>query len=660
MPERFGPGGIDVLVVGWFPSAGDPGAGRFVADQVAALRATGRVRPWVATFEGIPLFGAPGLRSAAEAATERHLVTAIESGSDPFAERGVAGPPGVPVARLGFAAGETRRTGPEHGFRHRELVLAALTSRPDRPSWRLVHGHVGYPEGAAAARAASRLGVPFVLTEHATYLARIFGNPIQRARYVETLRAAARVVTVTHMLGRELVDELGREVPDLGERLVVIPNAIAIEDFPVVGPANRDPAELLWVGYRKPVKGIATLLQAFARVREARPDARLRLIGASVAPTDDDHWWRLAASLGVSDGVSIEGPTDRAGVAAAMARAGVFVHPSNRETFGVVAAEALATGLPVVATDSGGVTEVLGSEPGRFGALVPRGDPGAMAEAILATLARRDEFDPWRLRRWVEEHYAAAAVAARLLDLYGDVLGATPAESGVGAAVPFDPRSHRAARARSSAPAESRIIVVGFHRSILDRSLPNELALPDGAAIVSTGSEGAQPHRWIVTGPDLGQRLTALLARGWQPPRTEGLVGSARRGARVGRTGLARLARRLRTMLRGVDDDAELMAALRRALAAALTDSATGNSAGEGARPPLLVCVTGIDHLIAEPFVRAGARVAPGGLAWLADHLAGERSDRGDRHPAATEIELARGRKRRAPHPGAPSARHGG
>lgn len=616
MAERIeGPSPFDVLVVGWFPSGGDPGAGRFVADQVAALRATGRVRPWVATFEAIPLFGDERLRSAAEAVTERHLIEAIEGDPSPFVPRGAAGPVGVPVARLGFPAGATRRTGAEHGLRHREAVLDTLARRPDRPDWRLVHGHVGYPEGAAAARVAARLGVPFVLTEHATYLNRIFSDRVQRARYVEAVGRAARVVAVTRMLADEIVAALGDDVPDLPERLTVVPNAIAVDDFPVVGPADREPAELLWVGYRKPVKGIETLLQAFARVHRLRPETRLRLIGASVEPTGDAYWERIASTLGIRDAVSIEGPTDRAGVAAAMARASCFVHPSNRETFGVVAAEALATGLPVVATDSGGVTEVLGPHPAELGALVPRGDPEALAGAILATLERRESFDPWRLRRWVEARYAAPVVAGKLADLYDEVLAT---------AAPGGSRRREAGRPKSlrPEPISGRIVVVGFHRSVLDRALSRHPA-PAAEVVVSTGSPGQVGH-WLLAGEETGQRLMTLLARGWRPPPARSLGEAFRRAARSSLRALRSAGRRLRARLRGIDDEARLIGELGQVLAAAL-DAAAGPRSGSAVElepPPILVCLTGLDHLVAERFARAGVRVAPGGLDWLADRQA--------------------------------------
>ena len=159
---------------------------------------------------------------------------------------------------------------------------------------------------------------------------------------------------------------------------------------------ERRTDELLFVGYRKASKGIENLLRAVAVARAARPTVTLRLLGRSPDEATEDGWRSLAASLGIADAVSFEEPVDRAGIADAMARASLFVHPSPRETFGVVAVEALASGTPVVATDSGGVTEILGPEPGRFGALVPADDPTALGHAIVETLERRAALRPGR------------------------------------------------------------------------------------------------------------------------------------------------------------------------------------------------------------------------------------------------------------------------
>jgi glycosyltransferase involved in cell wall biosynthesis len=397
----------DVLVVGWYPGADDPIAGRFIADQAQALAASGRVRPWVASFEPFWLHGDRRTRARAAGAWPAAVEAAARAGLV-LSPSGAFGPDGIPVARLGSPSGMAPGAGRDNEVVHRARTLeAALRGAGRRID--LIHGHVGYPEGVAAARVAARLGVPFVLTEHATYLARILADPVFRARYREAGLAARRVIAV----GKMLAEQIANELPELADRLVVIPNTVDVAAFPVVGPADRDENELLWVGYRREVKGTGVLLRAFARVREARPATTLRLVGRSTTNEEEAGWHALATELGVAGVVRFEPPAGRDDVVEAMSRAGIFVHPGFRETFGMVAVEALASGLPVVATDSGGVTEVLGDDPGALGGLVPAGDPDALAAAIIGALDRRESFDPARLRAHVESRYAAPVVANR-------------------------------------------------------------------------------------------------------------------------------------------------------------------------------------------------------------------------------------------------------
>jgi glycosyltransferase involved in cell wall biosynthesis len=329
--------------------------------------------------------------------------------------------PPLPIARLAVADGTTPAIGTTSGEIHRVAALRALADRierdgPERPA--LVHAHTGYPDGAAAADLADRLGCPLVITEHATFLARILGEPGQRERYARACARAARIVAVSEVLA----DQIRSALPEVAGRLVVVPNAVAVDEFRAPALDGRVPDELLFVGYRKEIKGIDTLLAAFAHVVAERPAARLRLIGGS--PTDelDARWTAIARRLDIVDRVSFEGVMSRSDIAGAMARASIFVHASRYETFGVVAAEALAAGLPVVATDSGGVTEILGVAPERLGALVPVDDDAAFGAAILETLRRRGSFEPEALRASVRERFGAAFVADRLADLYDDIL----------------------------------------------------------------------------------------------------------------------------------------------------------------------------------------------------------------------------------------------
>ena len=609
------PDPLDVLVVGWFPAADDLVAGRFVADQVAALRASGRVRPDVVSFENVAIRGTGSLRLRQDAAIGASIAAAIER-STPFNPSGAGGPPGIPVARLAVAAGTTAATGVDHRAIHRTAAILPLADRPDHPRWRLVHAHVGYPEGAAAARAAARLDVPLIVTEHASFVDALLAEPAIRARYLETLQRAARVIAVSRMLAAELL----AAIPALDGRLAVIPDAVAIDDFEVASPSERAPAELLWVGYRKEAKGIGTLLQAFRLVREERPDATLRLIGRSTTEAEEAGWHRLAGDLGVSASVRFESPADRSGVAAAMRRASCFVHPSTRETFGIVAVEALATGLPVVATDSGGVTEILGDSPDALGAVVPPSDPASLARAILRTLDRRHEFDPGRLRAYAAERFGAAAVAGRIVAVYDEVLDEAAQAAGDQAPWRSAAGNRPAAPELSEATASGRVLLVGFVRKELDQALDRFPAwCLAGVEIVTAGPR--IPGREGVTLAPAGtdEQLAAVVD--WGAPA----AGVAHR-----------IVRRLRRQVRRLSgdrwrwglSDAALLARLAQTLDDALRSAVESE-------PPMLICLSGIDYLAAGPALAAGRAVAsPGGLRWLADRRPAGRSDQA-RDPAA-------------------------
>jgi len=132
---------------------------------------------------------------------------------------------------------------------------------------------------------------------------------------------------------------------------------------------------------------MGTLIKAFAVVKAQR-EARLAIIGEGYQPAERDRIERLISELGLGESVQL--PGFEANPYKWMAAAAVFVSSSTAEGFPNVIAEALALGRPIVATDCPGDTaELLGH--GKWGRLVPVGDPQRMAGAILAAL---DDPDP--------------------------------------------------------------------------------------------------------------------------------------------------------------------------------------------------------------------------------------------------------------------------
>jgi glycosyltransferase involved in cell wall biosynthesis len=577
------------------------------------------VAPAVVSFDPADLIGSGPVRARIARAVHTHVGAAVRSTSRLFVSVAATGPagPAIPVARLGIPSGRYREAGATHARSARVPALEALADRwvrgieadVARPA--LVHAHTVYPDGAAAARLALGLGCPLVLTEHASAVARLIAAPEVRAAYLETVRAAARLIVVSRSLAGELIEAM----PEIEPKVVVIPNGVPMDDFRPAPIGERREGELLFVGYRKATKGISTLLRAVALARGGHPSITLRLIGGS--PTDEIEagWRREASDLGIAEVVRFEGPADRRGVADAMARASLFVHPSPRETFGVVAVEALASGLPVIAADSGGVTEILGDRPDELGGLVPPDRPELLVAAIGAALDRRESFDPATLRAAVEARFAAATVAAALEGIYAEAIAALAPPDEAPARLVIEER-----------PARRIVVALDPVRAAEATRLTAGVEPPGTSIALVTTADWSDP------GSAFGRvvRLPGGV-------RISGLADAA--VLRSGRGGIGRwlqllrhplaLARR-RGWLGGVEADAT------KAGDAAIREAIGGAGARDADAPPgpaaiELVCADGIDHLAAEAVISEGlARPAPGGLRRLGDVLAA-----GEGHPIA-------------------------
>jgi glycosyltransferase involved in cell wall biosynthesis len=185
-------------------------------------------------------------------------------------------------------------------------------------------------------------------------------------------RRADRVVAVCESLGR-LTDQTCR-----GLRYSVIPNGVNLRLFhPPEAPRRPNrPIRCLAVARLVERKGLGELLRAFAML--PRREFLLDIVGTG---PDARRLRQLASSLGLGQDVTFLGSLERSAVAQRYRDADLFTLPSSAEAFGNVFAEALASGLPIVGSNIGGIPELV--EHGKNGLLVDPGSPEALAQAIL-------------------------------------------------------------------------------------------------------------------------------------------------------------------------------------------------------------------------------------------------------------------------------------
>ncbi len=211
------------------------------------------------------------------------------------------------------------------------------------------------------------------------------------------------VATVIRRLDvRVAVSEAARSFPQsrFPGSYRIIPNGVAVEKYAPALHAPKVRGRILFVGRAERRKGLGVLLQAFALLRQRLPHATLVVAGATrrqVLETD-----RNGSSLPVDmSGVEPLGWVDDAEKVAQLGMAEIACAPSlAAESFGIVLAEAMAAGVPVVASDLPGYRAVL--RDGRAGRLTPPGDPVALADALYDVLLDEEE----------RRHLTAAGCAA--------------------------------------------------------------------------------------------------------------------------------------------------------------------------------------------------------------------------------------------------------
>ena len=269
----------------------------------------------------------------------------------------------------------------------------------------ILHVHYAIPHATSAWIAREMLheaggAIQIITTLHGTDITIVGQDPSFHAITKFSIEKSDRITAVSQYLRDETRTAFGC----LSCQIDVIHNFInpQLYERARYGPTLRetvgaDRPILMHVSNFRPVKRVRDIVQVFARVRKRMP-ATLVMVG--------DGPDRIAAELeardlGIGADVHFLGKIDE--VAPLLANADLFLLPSERESFGLSALEALASGAPVVGTNAGGLPEVV--RDGDTGILCGVGDVEGMAEAAIAILADRE--------RWKRMSTEAAADARR-------------------------------------------------------------------------------------------------------------------------------------------------------------------------------------------------------------------------------------------------------
>ncbi|WP_116114416.1 glycosyltransferase [Austwickia chelonae] len=424
------------VVAGEYPTPAHPGHGTFVADQVAALTAAGHQ---VRVIESLP----PSLRPLANKAKpaaravlskvpkpKRHprprrgrarrmpvkaAVTALPAASTlpgqarrklrPVPLKGAA----ASAARSATGAGRIVHdaVGTKVAVARMISQMKALMAREGKPD--IIHAHNVFPAGVATERFAQDNYIPFIMTEHMTAYLRGQYSAGELALAGWVLDHSWWVVAVSSTQAKAL--------PVSKERVTVVPNVVAVDDFRLRDVQAHARGPVVCIGKLTPHKRMDLMMRAYAELpEEVRAAHSLRIIGSG---PDQARLTGIALSLGLGSGVLV-GQRSRSQIIEEMAGAALLVSTSEVETFGVTMIEALAAGVPFVATDSGGPRDIW--QPG-LGHLVESTDPTEVARVIEEALTSPADRSADEARRAsAVSRFGPTAIASSLEKIYRSAL----------------------------------------------------------------------------------------------------------------------------------------------------------------------------------------------------------------------------------------------
>lgn len=287
----------------------------------------------------------------------------------------------------------------------------------------MLHAHYGSVSSWASICAARRYRLPCAVTYHGS---EVHTTLAFRRKGWKLCRDSFRLADLNLPVSRSIERILRRYAQPTGRCETLLLGVDQNEFFPA--PNLCATPRVIYIGRIQRAKGVFDLLSAWTKVTAACPQAQLLMVGEDYT---EGLFWRQAQSLGIGDSIVLMGPQPR--VAELLRQSRLMCLPSYGEGMPTCVMEALACGVPVVATRVGGIPEII--DHGRTGILVAKGDRKGLAHALIELIrnpsmcARMGE----AAQRYASLNLDIRRTADRLLELYGELLaghyGVRPSEA---------------------------------------------------------------------------------------------------------------------------------------------------------------------------------------------------------------------------------------
>lgn len=275
----------------------------------------------------------------------------------------------------------------------------------------IIHANV-YTSGILAVIIGKVFRIPVVITEHFSAFPRkiLSKREINKAKFA--FKRAQYVLPVCKSL-QEAIEFYG-----IKASFKIIPNAVDTSVFYYDASIKKDEnfKQVLFVGLLSPQKGLEYLLRACRELKDKRHDIIINIIGDG---PNRQEYERLANGLGISDVVKFHGIKTKKEIADFMRRSHIFILTSLYENLPCVLIEALTSGLPIVATNVGGIPEIINEN---VGILVEPKNSHTFAIAIENMIHKLPIYPSLEISEYSQKKFSYEAIGEKLNDIYNSCI----------------------------------------------------------------------------------------------------------------------------------------------------------------------------------------------------------------------------------------------
>jgi glycosyltransferase involved in cell wall biosynthesis len=276
----------------------------------------------------------------------------------------------------------------------------------------VIHAHVSYPAGYIAMILSKKLNIPYVITEHMgpfPFPSFISKDGSISDKISRPLKNAERIIAVSPALAKR-ISSFNLPLPHY------IPNVVNDDFFKEWSSSSVSPFVFFTLATLSPEKGITDLLSAIASLVEKQKKVLFRIGGGGEWLS---YYSNLSKEMKIDNYIQWLGVLNREQAREEYQNCNAFVLPSHHETFGVVYAEAIACGKPIIATRCGGPECIVNESNGL---LVNVSAPHDLSDKMLYMINNYSNYNSSVIRKGFEDNFSKKAVITQIVNIYKEIL----------------------------------------------------------------------------------------------------------------------------------------------------------------------------------------------------------------------------------------------